>query len=137
MTPALLAETTLRQISRQYQTEAADPAGGWLMLLVPPFAIAIGLAIYAVSKRRPKPIDTPDGLVGQLCRVHGLPAAARELLLKIGRAAELSQPATMFLSRQQFDAAVATASKRFDLLETDQHYVSLTRRTVFPPPPNP
>ena len=85
----LFAETRMAQVATQYRDETLESSGSPAMLLVPILAIALAFAIYRWYGRKPAPVDTPEALVYDLCRVHGLPKAARALLLKIGRAAEM------------------------------------------------
>lgn len=127
----LLAETHMAQVASQYRDETLDSSGSLVILCVPIIAIALAFAIYRWYDRTPTPVDTPEALIYDLCRIHELPKSSRALLLKIGRANEMVQPATMFLSSEHFETAVAAGAKRLKYVADDQKQLAIVRRRVF------
>ena len=49
--------------------------------------------------------NNPKQLFRSLCRAHQLSSGERRLLVQIGRARQIAQPASLFLEPEQFDAA--------------------------------
>ena len=68
--PTLLAETHMAEVSLQYREDVATggTSGIWY-LLIPVVAIAIGVVIYKIVNRPPPIVNTPQGMLHELCRV--------------------------------------------------------------------
>lgn len=130
--PALLAETHMAEVSLQYREDAA--AGGmsglWY-LLIPFVAVAIALVIYKVVDRPPPIVNTPQGMLHELCKVHHVGGAGRRLLERITQEAELDHPAVVFLGPLQFEAAVAEAGKRIRFGRRENAVLGTLRRRLF------
>ena len=129
---ALLAETKLAEISLQYREDvAANSSNAFWYLLVPLVAIAIGVIIYKFVNRPPPIVNTPKGMLHELCRVHRLNARGRMLLDRIAEEAELDQPATMLLGVNQFEAAVEKAGQHIKYDRRQQATLGMVRRRLF------
>lgn len=131
-TTLLLAETHMAEVSLQYREEAShvDKSGFW-WLLIPVVAVGLGLAIYKWWDRPPAIVNTPQGMMHELCRVHRINGRGRRLLERIGEESELQHPATMFLGIAQFEAAVQLAGKRQKFDRRDQATLGFLRRRLF------
>ena len=128
----LLAETHMAEVSLQYREEAAqvDKSGFW-WLLIPFIAVGLGLAIYKWWDRPPAIVNTPQGMLHELCRVHRIGGRGRKLMERISEEAELDQPATMFLGISQFESAVNEAGKRLKYDRRDDVTLGMLRRRLF------
>ena len=130
--PSLLAETRMAEISLQYREEAAGGGFSALWYLLIPIAlVAVGTAIYRILDRPPAVVNTPQGMLHELCRAHRLSAAGRNLLVRIAEEAELPQPALLFLSESEFDAAVEKASGQMKLGQRASTTLGAVRRRLF------
>lgn len=127
----ILAQTRVSQIADQYRDESMASSGSLWILMVPVVAIGLGVAIYYWHGRTPVPVDTPEALVYDLCREHGLPRASRTLILRIARATQMPQPATMFLSIEHFENVINSCTKRIEFADRDQAQLSIIRRRIF------
>ena len=131
-TSALLAETHMAEVSLQYREEAAT--GGtsvFWYLLIPVVAIAIAATIYKIGNRPPPIVNTPQGMLHELCRVHRINAAGRLLLDQIAEEAELKHPAAMLLGVNQFEAAVETAGHEIKYNRRQRSTLGVLRRRLF------
>ena len=128
----LLAETHLAEVSLQYREETSqvDKSGFW-WLLIPVIAVGLGIAIYKWWDRPPAIVNTPRGMMLELCRAHHLGGRARRLLDRICEQADLEQPATIFVGTTQFEAAVQQAAKRRKFDRRDQITLAMLRRRLF------
>ncbi|MDA9856771.1 hypothetical protein N9D23_01500 [Rubripirellula sp.] len=128
----LLAETHMAEVSLQYREEAAhvDKSGLW-WLLIPVIAVGLGIAMYKWWDRAPAAINTPYGMLNELCRAHHLERKGHRLMEKIAQEAELEQPATIFLGRNQFEAAVKIASRRTKFDRRQTATLGMLRRRLF------
>lgn len=128
----LLAETRMAEVSLQYREESAhiNKSEFWWLLL-PLIAVGIGLAIYKWWDRAPAVVNTPCGMLNELCRAHHLGRQECRMMEKIAEAAELEQPATMFLGRNQFEAAVKVARQRIKFDRRQTATLCVLRRRLF------
>ena len=132
MTLNLLGETHMAEVSLQYrETVASSAISGFWYLLIPVFAITAAIVIYKVFDRPPAVINTPNGMLHELCKAHELKAAARNLLDQIADEAELEHPATLLLGENQFEAAVKKAGTRMRFDRRQQATLGLLRRRLF------
>ncbi len=128
----LIAETRMAEVSLQYREEvASNGISGWWYLLIPFVATGIALVIHSIGNRPPAIVNTPDGLLHELCKVHRLSAGGRVLLEMIADEAELEQPATMFLGVSQFDEAVRKAGEHITFDRRKQATLAMLRRRLF------
>ncbi len=129
---SLLAETRLGEVISNYREEAA-PAGmsGWWYALIPVAAIVISLVIYMLADRPPTIVNTPLGMLHELCRVHRIKGYSRTLLEEIAEAASMTQPATMFLGKDQFDEAVKLAKSKISFDKKQTSTLGMIRRRTF------
>jgi len=129
----LLAETLLAESARKHTEEAAAHSNHsiWLYLLIPIAVLALGVAIVPLFARSPEILDTPLGLLGELCHTHRIKGRLRRLIERIAEEAQLEHPATMFLSAARFDAAVEAARKRMDLDPKQINQMDQVRQKLF------
>ncbi len=131
--PTPLGETHMAGVSLQYREDVANAGLSSLWyLLIPVAAVAIAAIIYKIVDRPPAIVNTPKGMLHELCRVHHVSSAGRNLLERIAEEAELAHPATMFLGATQFDAAVKTAGNRINYGRRENAVLGTLRRRIFP-----
>ena len=130
--PTLLAETHMAEVSLQYREDvAANSTSGFWYLLVPVVAIAIGVSIYKIFNRPPPVVNTPLGMLHEICRAHRIGSAGRTLLERISEEADMNHPATMFLGVTQFEAAVEKARPRIKYDRRQNSTLGMLRRRLF------
>ena len=128
----LLAETHMAEVSLQYREDTATPdASGLWYLLIPVLAVAIALVIYKIYDRPAPIVNTPQGMLHELCKAHRINAAGRKLLDLITEEAELDHPATIFLGVAQFEAAVEKAGVHLEYGRRDKVILDQLRRRLF------
>jgi hypothetical protein len=128
----LLSETHMAEVSLQYrETVASHAISGFWYLLIPVFAIAVAVVIYKVFDRPPAVVNTPNGMLHELCKAHGLNSGARNLLDRIADEAELEHPATVLLGKAQFEAAVKKAGAKMHFDRRQQATLGMLRRRLF------
>lgn len=128
----LLAETRISDLSQAYQQRVESPniSGIWF-LLIPFLVVAVAMICYKIADRVPLAINTPNLIMQELCRAHGLSGSGRRMLEKIADGAQLEQPATMFLGPQHFEAAVKQAAQNIKYDRRHQTLIGMLRRTLF------
>lgn len=129
---ALVAETHLADVSFDYREEVVDTSVSPIYFVVAVIAVAtISLVVYYVINRGPAIVNTPLGMLHELCRAHRIKGRSRVVMEQIAEAAGLEHPAVMFLSQARFDAAVAAAKRKvsFDAKQTSA--LGLVRRKLF------
>lgn len=128
----LLAETHMAEVSLQYREAVASNAtSGFWYLLIPIFAVAVAVVIYKVFERPPAVVNTPNGMLHELCKAHELKAGARNLLDQIADEAELEHPATLLLGKEPFEAAVKKAGAKMQFNRRQQATLGMLRRRLF------
>ena len=128
----LLGETHMAEVSLQYrETVASNATSGLWYLLVPVFAIAMAFVIYKIVDRPPAVVNTPNGMLHELCKAHGINSGARHLLDRIADEAGLEHPATLLLGREQFEAAVKKAGAKIHYDRRKQAKLGVLRRRLF------
>ena len=134
----LLAETRLSDLSLAYQekTVSQNISGVWF-LLIPFLVVGIAMLFYKIADRTPMAINTPNLLMHELCRAHGLSGSGRRMLEQIADEAQLEQPATLFLGPQHFEAAVKKAGLTIKYDKRHQTLIGMLRRTLFTQQPKP
>lgn len=107
-----LAETHMAQVSHQYREEiASSGTSGWWYILIPFAATGIASLIHYVGNRPPAIVNTPAGMLHELCKAHRINSRGRALLELIAEEAELEHPATMLVGPGQFEQAVEKAGE--------------------------
>lgn len=130
--PTLLADTHMAEVSLQYREEvASNGISGLWYLLVPVVAIAIALVIYKIVDREPPILNTPQGMLHELCKVHRIKASGRILLERIAEDAELEHPAIMLLGVNQFESAVEKAGVHIKYDRRQKATLGMLRRRLF------
>ncbi|MEM9826526.1 MAG: hypothetical protein AAF958_08045 [Planctomycetota bacterium] len=131
MEVATIGQSKLSEVALQYREEVAGGGGNYWALAIPVAALAIAGALYWLYQRGPAIVNTPDGMLHELCKAHGIGAGPRKLLEKIARAAELPQPAILFVSIDHFEQAVQAAAKRVRFERRAQSHLGMLRRRLF------
>lgn len=129
----LLAETHMAEVSQQYrETVASSGTTGWWYILIPFAATGIACVIYYLGTRPPAIVNTPDGMLHELCKVHRINSSGRILLELIAEEAELEHPAQMLVSEHAFEQAVSSAGQHIEYDRRKQSTLSALRRQLFP-----
>jgi hypothetical protein len=126
----ILAEVSLADVSEFNEVAGAPDSARWL-LAIPVVVLALAYGIYRLCNQMPATAHTPSGLLTELCRAHSLTGSTGNLLHKISRAAELSQPASLLMSAKGFDEAVSAASRRIRFGKSEKKAIATVRRSVF------
>ena len=128
----LLAETRVSDLSLAYREkpESQSISGLWF-LLIPFLVVGIAMICYKVADRAPISVNTPNLILHELCRAHGLSASSRRMLERIAEEAQIEQPALMLLGPQQFEVAVERASKKIHYDQRHHTLIGMLRRTLF------
>ncbi|MFK8110731.1 MAG: hypothetical protein AB8B91_00930 [Rubripirellula sp.] len=129
---SLFAETRMAEVSLQYREEVAtNTTSGLWYLLIPVAIVLVAIGIFKFINRPPAILNTPTGMLHELCRVHRINAAGRILMDRIAEEADLDQPATMALAPVQFEAAVKKAGKTIKYDRRQQSTLGMLRRRLF------
>ncbi|TWU59021.1 hypothetical protein Poly51_18060 [Rubripirellula tenax] len=128
----LLAETTMSDVSLNYREEVVPDGISMFWYALIPIAITIvaGL-IYQFADRPPAIVNTPLGMLHELCRVHRIKGKSRELLEAIAESAAIEHPAIMFLSANHLDETVEKAKKRMTFDKKQSSTLGMVRRRMF------
>ncbi len=128
----LIAETRMAEVSLQYREEVASSGtSGWWYILIPFAATGIACLIHSIGNRPPAIVNTPNGMLHELCKAHRLNNRGRVLLEMIAEEAELAHPATLFVGAAQFDEAVSKAAKQLKFDPRKQATLAQLRRRLF------
>jgi len=127
-----LAVTRMAEVSLKYREDVAtgETTNLWF-LAVPVVAISLSYLIYKIAERPPAVVNTPYGMLNELCRVHQVGKAGRVLLTQIAEEIGLPQPATMLLGETQFEAAVAKAGEEIEYSRRQSATLGTLRRRLF------
>lgn len=129
----LLGQTRMGEISRQFRDQGAHAP--WTIqlafILIPLAAIGIAWVIYRIHNRPRVAVNTPFGMLAELCRAHGIEGSGRRLLEKVAERADLEQPASLMIGPGQFDHAVETAARRRRLDARERAKLDDIRRRIF------
>ena len=117
--PLLAAKNRVQRVSWRYREEVAGDIGAVWFLVIPIVAVAAAWFIHRWYQRRSEPLDTPEGLLERIARAHRLPRRVRRSLRHLAGAAKLNYPASMVLSRAEFDDAVRRAGAAADRWSED------------------
>jgi hypothetical protein len=129
---AIVAETRVAEVSLRFREGVtSDGPSGWWFLVVPFLAVIVSWMIYRIADRPRPVVNTREGLLQELCKLHQLPAAGRRLLEQIAEAAELDHPASLFLGQTSFDAAVEKASARVRFGRRQRRLITTLRGQLF------
>jgi hypothetical protein len=109
-----LAVTRMRELSLQYREQSSAnslEAQLWFSL-IPVIAVGLGILIYKIYNQPRPVVNTPSGMLDELCRAHEFDHGSRKLLVRIAADADLPQPATMLVAPAAFERAVEAARTR-------------------------
>jgi len=131
-TTFILAFTRVSEISTQYrENSGVVQSRDLLFFVVPVVAISISFLIYKIADREPAIVNTPVGMLNELCKAHLIESTGRHLLIDIAEALELEQPATIMLSPSHFDTAVEKAGKQINYSRRQTATLGALRRRLF------
>ena len=128
----LLAETRVSDLSLAYREkpESQSIPGLWF-LLIPFIVVGIAMICFKIKDRTPMAGNTPNLILHELCRAHGISASGCRMLDRIADEAQLEQPALMLLGPEHFEAAVEKSSKNLPYNDRHQTLIGMLRRTLF------
>jgi len=133
MAHALLAQSRMGDISRQYREEGSTYP--WpvqvAFTLIPVIAVGLAWTLYRLYSRHPSAVNTPFGMLAELCRAHQIPIAGRRLLERVAEHAELEQPASLMINARHFDQAVEAAEQRLRFDPRNRARLGEIRRRLF------
>lgn len=129
---ALIAETRVSDVSFAYREEVVDSGVSPIVYALAVVAVAvIALVVYYVIHRGPAIVNTPLGMLHELCRVHRIKGRSRVVMEQVAEAAGLAHPAVMFLSQSRFDETIAAAKRKRSLDAKQTSALGLVRRKLF------
>jgi hypothetical protein len=128
----LFAETSIADISLDYQ-EAADASGFpiWAIALFVMVAIGIGAAAWMHRSRTAEILDTPIGLMNELCKAHRIGGKGRRLLQHMAETASLDQPAMLFSGPEHLEACIQRTRDQIDYQSQHASTIGHVRRTLY------
>jgi hypothetical protein len=108
--PLLLAQIEKwREMGREFQSDHPKPAPGLIaasLIVLAIVVVFLWLLARLMNRQEGRRLfNNPKQLFKSLCRAHDLSGADRRLLLQIARIGQISQPASLFLEPEPFDAA--------------------------------
>jgi hypothetical protein len=128
----LIAKTHMAEVSLEYREEVATSTGnGTWYLLIPVVAIAIGFIAFKYINREPPILNTPGGMLHELCRAHRINSAGRTLLERIVEEAEIQHPAIVCIGEDQFEDAVEKARPIIKYNRKQESTLGMLRRRLF------
>ena len=93
--------------------------------------VAIGVAVFAWVNRSPKILNTPLGLLHELCKVHRINRSGRRLLEQMAEAASLDHPAILFAGREHLESCIKQTQTRIDYKKQHASTLGLLRRKLY------
>lgn len=131
-TQLLAYATRMGEISTQYRENGAVVQSRDLWFFcVPVVAISVAFLIYKIADRDPAIVNTPYGLLNELCKAHQIDSTGRQLLTRIAEELDLEQPAVMLLGEAQFEAIVKRADKQINFNRRQNSTLGSLRRRLF------
>ena len=128
----LLGETHFAEVSLQYREQAtSNNLSPWWFCVVPIVTVLAAWGVYAFVNRTPKIVNTPLGLLHELCKAHRVGRRGRVLLEDIARTNAMNQPATLFAGSSLFEDAVSKAAKTLRYNKRQNATLGLLRRRLF------
>lgn len=122
----------MAEVSLEYREEVATSTGnGAWYLLIPVVAIAIGFLAFKCVNREPPVLNTPSGMLHELCRAHRIGSAGRTLLERIVEEAEIQHPAIVCIGESQFEKAVEKARPMIKYTRKQESTLGTLRRKLF------
>ncbi|MEM9588016.1 MAG: hypothetical protein AAGA03_12115 [Planctomycetota bacterium] len=128
---AFLAETRISDVSLRFREEAVHSGTPWWFAIIPVLAIGAALAIYRIANQPRPTVNTPYGMLAEICARHQIHASGRRLLERIAEEANLAQPAALMLGVTHFEAAVAKAGRTIQYDRRQKATLKYLRRRLF------
>lgn len=129
---ALIAETHASDVTFAYREETVESGVSPMVYALVVVAVAvISLVVYYAINRGPAIVNTPLGMLHELCRVHRIKGRSRVVMEQVAEAAGLAHPAVMFLSQASFDESVAAAKRKRSIDAKQMSALGLVRRKLF------
>ncbi|MDA8745764.1 hypothetical protein N9N28_14115 [Rubripirellula amarantea] len=127
-----LAETHLAEVTQQYRedTSIVDTSIWWFML-IPVAAIAIPIFLHWFVNRTPAIVNTPLGMLHELCKVHRLNKRERLLLESVAEELGMQQPAVLFAEAKIFTDATEQASGKMGFDQKQKTTIAILKRKLF------
>ena len=127
-----LAETSFADIDLEYHEEVVS--GGipmWIYAVVAIVIVGIGLAVFASMNRTPTILNTPLGMLHELCKVHRVNRRGRRLLEQMAEVASLNHPAILFAGPEHLDACVKQTQDSIDYQSKHASTLGMLRRKLY------
>lgn len=127
-----LAETSFADVSLDYQ-EAVVARGFpiWGVAVLIAVAVAIGVAVWAFRNRSPEILDTPLGLLHELCKTHRIGGKGRRLLQRMAEEASMDHPAMLFAGPEHLDSCIQHTRDKIDFESKHASTIGRVRRTLY------
>ena len=130
--PLPLAETHLADVTLQYREEAvASGFPMWATVAILVMVVAGIIGAYKYFYGAPAIVNTPLGMLHELCKVHRIGTRGRLLLETVARDAALEHPAVLFSSPTRFDGIVGKSRARSSFSTRQQSTLAMVRRKIF------
>jgi hypothetical protein len=127
-----LAETTLADVSMEYREVAVDSGiPMWAYAAAAIGLAAIGFAVFAWINRSPAILNTPLGMLHELCKTHHISGRGRRLLECIAQEASLDHPAILFAGPEHFEACVDQTRSSIDFQSKHASTLGMLRRKLY------
>ena len=127
-----IAVTRLSDVTLQYQEEAVNTGiPVWVYGVIAVVVLAIAGILYAKANQTPTILNTPLGLLHELCKAHRITGRGRVLLEKIASEVSLKHPAGLFTAVEAFDDVVKRAAETMEYTANQKSTLSMLRRKMF------
>lgn len=128
----LVGEVRLSELPPEFQSVPLHNSGEFWMFCGGAVLILSAIAAAVWFRWQYPPCrDEEDRLWRNLCRVHGLTAFQRDVLAWVTRRADLTHPACLLLTRQEFDRAIHAAKLPRWLARIHRRRFALIAQKVF------
>lgn len=128
----VFAETSIADVSLGYREEVvASGVPMWIYAAVAIAFIAIGAAVYAWINRTPTILNTPLGMLHELCKAHRVNRRGRRLLEQMAEAASLDHPAILFAGPEHLESCIKQTQGRIDYKTEHASTLGVLRRKLY------
>lgn len=128
----LIAQAGVPDVIMDYREQPVGDGSSMVWMIVAAVVfVGLGVTAFLLVDRPPTIVNTPLGLLHELCHIHRIKGRSRLVLEQIADSARLDHPATLFLGQTQFDAAVELAGERITLDRKQTAALGLVRRRLF------
>lgn len=127
-----LAETSMADVSLGYREDVvATGVPVWIYAVVAIVIVGIGMAVFAWVNRTPTILNTPLGLLHELCKAHRVNGRGRRLLEQMAQTASLDHPAILFAGPEHFEACIKQTQGSINYQSTHASTVAILRRKLY------